>query len=145
MVRLVPSKEQRTLKNVNNCLNTNIVSYLETLNGSSSNLYWNVAHLFNTSVNYTSEAAWYSYCPALVSNMCCSIVEHLKKAPGLSPGKLARCKHSRLFQCENKCFTLELPANIRLLLNNFLRQNTLAYFAAVSVTKKKSNNYIYAS
>ncbi len=36
--------EQRTLKNVNNCLNTNIYSYLETSGGQSSNLYSNVAH-----------------------------------------------------------------------------------------------------
>jgi hypothetical protein len=31
--------EQHTLKNVNNCLNTNIYSYLETSDGQSSNLY----------------------------------------------------------------------------------------------------------
>jgi hypothetical protein len=43
--------EQRTLKNVNNCLNTNIYSYLETSGGQSSNLYLNVAHFFNASVN----------------------------------------------------------------------------------------------
>ncbi len=42
--------EQRALKNVNNCLNTNISSYLETSGGQSSNLYLNV-HFFNTSVN----------------------------------------------------------------------------------------------
>jgi hypothetical protein len=43
--------EQRTLKNVSNCLNTNIYSYLETSDGKSFNLYLNVVHLFNTSVN----------------------------------------------------------------------------------------------
>jgi hypothetical protein len=43
--------EQRTLKNVNNCLNTNIYSYLETSGGQSSNLYLNVVHFFNISVN----------------------------------------------------------------------------------------------
>jgi hypothetical protein len=44
--------EQHTLKNVNNCLNTNIYSYLETSGGQSSNLYLNVVHIFNnTSVN----------------------------------------------------------------------------------------------
>jgi hypothetical protein len=43
--------EQHTLKNVNNCLNTNIYSYLETSGGQSSNLYLNVAHFFFTSVN----------------------------------------------------------------------------------------------
>jgi hypothetical protein len=43
--------EQHALKNVNNCLNTNIYSYLETSGGKSSNLYLNVAHFFNASVN----------------------------------------------------------------------------------------------
>jgi hypothetical protein len=43
--------EQRTLKIVNNCLNTNIYSYLETSGGQSFNLYLNVVHFFNTSVN----------------------------------------------------------------------------------------------
>ncbi len=43
--------EQRALKNVNNCLNTNISSYLETSGGQSSNLYFNIVHFFNTSVN----------------------------------------------------------------------------------------------
>jgi len=43
--------EQRTFKNVNNYFNTNIYSYLETSGGQSSNLYLNVVHFFNTSVN----------------------------------------------------------------------------------------------
>ncbi len=43
--------EQCTLKNVNNCLNTNSYSYLETSGGHSSDLYLNVVHFFNTSVN----------------------------------------------------------------------------------------------
>ncbi len=43
--------EQRTLKNVNNYLNINIYSYLETSGGQSTNLYLNVVHFFNTSVN----------------------------------------------------------------------------------------------
>ncbi len=43
--------EQRTLRKVNNYLNTNIYSYLETSGGQSSNLYLKVAHFFNTSVN----------------------------------------------------------------------------------------------
>ncbi len=34
--------EQDALKNVNNCLNTNIYSYLETSVGQSSNAYLNV-------------------------------------------------------------------------------------------------------
>ncbi len=38
--------EQHTLKNVSNCLNTNIYSYLETSGGQSSNLYLNVVHFF---------------------------------------------------------------------------------------------------
>ncbi len=49
--------EQRALKNVNNNLNTNIYSYLETFGGQSSNIYLNVVHFFNTSVNYTAVAA----------------------------------------------------------------------------------------
>jgi hypothetical protein len=43
--------EQHTLKNVNNCLITNIYSYSDTSGGQSSNLYLNVVHFFNTSVN----------------------------------------------------------------------------------------------
>jgi hypothetical protein len=43
--------EQRALKYVNNYLNTNIYSYLETSGGQSSNLYLNVVQFFNTSVN----------------------------------------------------------------------------------------------
>ncbi len=38
-------------KNVNNGLNTNIYSYLETSGGQSSNLYLNVVPFFNTNVN----------------------------------------------------------------------------------------------
>ncbi len=49
--------EQYTLNNVNNCLNTNIYSYLETSGGKSCNLYLNDVHFFNTSVNLTSVAA----------------------------------------------------------------------------------------
>jgi hypothetical protein len=43
--------EQRALKNVNNCLNTTIYSYLETSGGQSFNLYINVVHFFNTRGN----------------------------------------------------------------------------------------------
>ncbi len=43
--------EEHTLKIVNNRLNTNIYSYLETSGGQSYNLYLNVIHLFNTSLN----------------------------------------------------------------------------------------------
>ncbi len=43
--------EQCAFINVNNRLNTNIYSYLETSGGHSSNLYLNVVHFFNTSVD----------------------------------------------------------------------------------------------
>jgi hypothetical protein len=49
--------EQRTFNNVNNYLNTNIYSYLETSGSQSSNLYLNVVRFFNTSANLTSVAA----------------------------------------------------------------------------------------
>ncbi len=38
--------EQGALSNVNNCLNTNIYSYLETSGGQSSSLYLNEVHFF---------------------------------------------------------------------------------------------------
>jgi hypothetical protein len=43
--------EQRTLSNVNNGLNTNIYSYLETFGVKSYYLYLNAVHFSNTSVN----------------------------------------------------------------------------------------------
>ncbi len=43
--------EQHDFKNVNNHLNTNICSYLETSGDQSSNLYLNIVHFFNTSVS----------------------------------------------------------------------------------------------
>ncbi len=43
--------EQHALKNVNNCLYTNVYSYLETSGDISYNLYLNVVHFFNTRVN----------------------------------------------------------------------------------------------
>jgi hypothetical protein len=43
--------EQDTLKNLCNCWNTNISSYLETSGGQSSDPYLNLIHFFNTSVN----------------------------------------------------------------------------------------------
>jgi hypothetical protein len=43
--------EQHILKIVNNYLNANIYSYLETSGGQSPNLYLNVVHFFNTIVN----------------------------------------------------------------------------------------------
>jgi hypothetical protein len=45
------SIEQHAFKNVSNCLNTDIYSFLETSGCQSSNLYLNVAHFFSTSVN----------------------------------------------------------------------------------------------
>ncbi len=42
--------EQRTLKNVNNYLNTNIYSYLATSGGQSSILYLNVVHFLNSGI-----------------------------------------------------------------------------------------------
>jgi hypothetical protein len=43
--------EQHALKNVNNCLNTNICSYIETSGGQNYMLYLNVVHFLYTSVN----------------------------------------------------------------------------------------------
>jgi hypothetical protein len=40
--------EEHALKNVDNCLNTNIYSYLDTSGGQSSNSYLNVVHFLNT-------------------------------------------------------------------------------------------------
>ncbi len=39
-------KMLKRVKNVNNYLNTNIYSHLETSSGQSSNLYLNVVHFF---------------------------------------------------------------------------------------------------
>ncbi len=39
------------LKNICNCFNTNMSFYLDTSGGQSSNLYLNVVHFFNASVN----------------------------------------------------------------------------------------------
>jgi len=49
------------IKNVNNCLITQIYSYLETSGGISYYLFLNVVHFFNASVNQTSVAALDSY------------------------------------------------------------------------------------
>jgi hypothetical protein len=65
--------EQHTLKYVNNCLNTNIYSYLETSGGQSSNPYLNVVNFLNTRVDYKYVAAQDSCFPALV-HMRCSII-----------------------------------------------------------------------
>jgi hypothetical protein len=50
------SMEQHTLKNVNNCMNTSIYSYLETSDGQSYYPYLNVVHFLYTS-NEKSVAA----------------------------------------------------------------------------------------
>jgi hypothetical protein len=56
IILITSAMEQHALKNINNCMNTIIYSYLETSGGQSSSLYLNVVHFFNTSVNYTSAA-----------------------------------------------------------------------------------------
>jgi hypothetical protein len=43
--------EQRPFKNVNNCLNTNIYSYLETSGGQSSDPYLNAFHFATPKLN----------------------------------------------------------------------------------------------
>jgi len=43
--------KHRDSKNVNNCYNTNIYSYLETPGSQSHDLYLNFVHFFNTGVN----------------------------------------------------------------------------------------------
>ncbi len=50
-IALLSKMEQRALKNVNNYLNTNIYSYLETSGGQNTNIYLKVVHFFNTIVN----------------------------------------------------------------------------------------------
>jgi hypothetical protein len=49
--------EQFGLQNVNNCWNTNIYSPLETSGGQNYNLFLNIVHFFNTSVNKISVSA----------------------------------------------------------------------------------------
>jgi hypothetical protein len=77
---LFPLMEEHTLKNVNNSLNTNIYSYLETSGGQSSNPFLNVAHFLNTITDNKSVAAYDSSFPALVSSTCCSIAKPLVMA-----------------------------------------------------------------
>ncbi len=64
-------------KIVNNHLNTNIYSYSGTFGGQRSNLFLNVVHFFNNSVNKTSVAASNSYFPTLMYNTCSSIIRML--------------------------------------------------------------------
>ncbi len=49
--------ERRALKTVNNDMNTNIYSYLDTSGSKSFNLYLNVVNFINTSLNWISVAA----------------------------------------------------------------------------------------
>jgi hypothetical protein len=45
--------EQNALENVNNCLNINIYSHLDTSDGQSYNLYLNVVHFLKpVSIRY---------------------------------------------------------------------------------------------
>jgi hypothetical protein len=69
-------------------LNTNIYSYLETSGGQSYNLYLNIVHFFNTSVNLTSVAAYDSCFPALVYNMRCSIMQRTQQTVRWANGHL---------------------------------------------------------
>ena len=54
---VMAAMEQHALKNVNNCINTNTYSYLETSGGQSSNPYLNVVHSLNTRADSKSVAA----------------------------------------------------------------------------------------
>ena len=56
LIILIVPMEHHTLKNVNNCFNTNVYWYLETCGGQTQNLYI-IVYFFNTSVNQTSVAA----------------------------------------------------------------------------------------
>jgi hypothetical protein len=48
---LLATMEQHALKNINNCLNTNIYSYLGTSGGQSSIPYLNVVHFLSNSAD----------------------------------------------------------------------------------------------
>ncbi len=71
--------EQSALKNVNNNVNTNIYSYLDTSAGQSSNLYLNVVH-FSTPVfiRHMWKLKKVVF-PAWVINMRCSIMAYAFK------------------------------------------------------------------
>ncbi len=59
-------------------MNTNIYFYLETSGGQSFNLYLNVVHFLNTSVNNIYVATSDSCFSALVSIVCFSIGKDIK-------------------------------------------------------------------
>ncbi len=50
-ILLVVPKEQHTFKNVSNCLNATIYSYLETSGGQSSNPHLNAVHFLTLELN----------------------------------------------------------------------------------------------
>ncbi len=66
--------EQHTLRNVNNYLNINVYSYLETSGGQSYNLYVNVSSFFSTPelIRHLWQLKTVVFLH-LVSNMHCSI------------------------------------------------------------------------
>jgi hypothetical protein len=69
-------------KIVNNCLNTNIYSYLETCGGQSSDLYLNAVHFFNTSFNWTFKlvtVVLLHSCPIRAVLFVCGISDEEKK------------------------------------------------------------------
>ncbi len=68
------TNETARFKNVNNHWNANISSFLEISGRQSSNLYLNVIHFINASVNETSVTPQDSCFSALVSIMCSFIV-----------------------------------------------------------------------
>ncbi len=54
--------EQHTLKNVSNCLNTSIYSYLETSGGQSSNPYLYNKTSFLVQIKFiTEDSKWFIY------------------------------------------------------------------------------------
>ncbi len=66
------SMEEHALKNVNNCLNTNIYSYRDIWWSKYKSIF-KCCSFFNAIVNQTSEAVQNCCFIALASNMCCSI------------------------------------------------------------------------
>ncbi len=64
--------EQHALKNVNNCLNTNIYSYLETFCGQSYSLF-QMLFIFSTPVLIRHLWNLKTVFPALVPSTCSSI------------------------------------------------------------------------
>jgi hypothetical protein len=68
--------EQHTLKHVNNCLNIYIYSYLETSGGKSYNLFLNLVHFLTPVLIRHLFHFKKTGFPALVSNMCCSIISN---------------------------------------------------------------------